>query len=100
MPFLYDSGQLVVLFNHWFRGFMAPTVFREGSFRFFFFSREEPRKHIHVSHTDGEAKFWLKPELELAMNQGLSPKQISEALASVRLHYQEVLHAWNRHFGD
>jgi hypothetical protein len=51
---------------------MAPTVFRQGAFRFFFFSREEPRKHIHVSHTDGEAKFWLEPKIELAMNQGLS----------------------------
>ena len=79
---------------------MAPTVFREGSFRFFFFSREETRKHIHVSHTDGEAKFWLEPKLELAMNQGLSQKQISEALTLVKLHHEEVLHAWNGHFGN
>lgn len=62
---------------------MAPTVFREGSFRFFFFSREEPRRHIHVSHADGEAKFWLEPELKLALNQGLSSQQISEALALI-----------------
>ncbi|MFW6235057.1 MAG: DUF4160 domain-containing protein, partial [Spirochaetota bacterium] len=27
---------------------MSPTVFREGQFRFFFFSREEPRQHVHV----------------------------------------------------
>ncbi len=42
---------------------MAPTVFRQGAFRFFFFSREEPRMHIHVTHTDGEAKFWLELRL-------------------------------------
>jgi len=36
---------------------MAPTVLREGQFRFFFFSREEPRIHVHVAHPDGEAKF-------------------------------------------
>jgi len=36
---------------------MAPTIFREGSFRFFFFSREEPKMHVHVSRPDGEAKF-------------------------------------------
>ena len=50
---------------------LAPTVFREGSFRFFFFSREESRIHIHVAHTDGEAKFWLEPSIELALNKGL-----------------------------
>lgn len=79
---------------------MAPTVFREGSFRFFFFSREETRRHIHVSHTDGEAKFWLEPELELAMNQGLSQKQIADALNLVKLHREEILDAWNSHFGN
>ncbi|MCK5131914.1 MAG: DUF4160 domain-containing protein [Candidatus Sabulitectum sp.] len=40
---------------------MSPTVFREKGFRFFFFSREEPRMHIHVRCSDGEAKFWLTP---------------------------------------
>lgn len=59
---------------------MAPTVFREGSFRFFFFSLEESRIHIDVTHTDGEAKFWLEPSIELALNKGLNSKQVSEAL--------------------
>ena len=40
---------------------MSPTVFREGPFRFFFFSREEQRLHIHVQSADGEAKFWVEP---------------------------------------
>jgi hypothetical protein len=58
---------------------MAPTIFRECGFRFFFFSREEPRLHVHVSHPDGEAKFWLKPDLVLATSAGLSTRQIREA---------------------
>ena len=78
---------------------MAPTVFREGSFRFFFFSREEPRIHIHVSHTDGEAKFWLEPTVELAINQGLSQKQLNQALLLVQQHVKEIKHAWHTHFG-
>jgi hypothetical protein len=45
---------------------MSPTVFREKGYRFFFFSREETRMHVHVVSGDGEAKFWLKPELQLA----------------------------------
>ena len=78
---------------------MAPTVFREGSFRFFFFSREESRIHIHVAHTDGEAKFWLEPNIELALNKGLNSKQVSEALLLVQQHHEEILDAWKSHFG-
>jgi hypothetical protein len=43
---------------------MSPTVFKEAGYRFFFFSREEER--MHVLSGDGEAKFWLEPEIELA----------------------------------
>ena len=78
---------------------MAPTVFREGSFRFFFFSREESRIHIHVTHTDGEAKLWLEPNIELAMNKGLNSQQINEALLLVQQHREEILNAWQSHFG-
>jgi len=49
---------------------MSPTVFREKGYRFFFFSREESRMHVHVVSGDGEAKFWLEPDLELAKNHG------------------------------
>jgi hypothetical protein len=41
---------------------MSPTIFRELGFRFFFFSREEPRIHVHVYCSQGEAKFWVEPE--------------------------------------
>ena len=77
---------------------MAPTVFREGSFRFFFYSREESRIHIHVAHTDGEAKFWLEPSIELALNKGLNSKQVSEALLLVQQHREVILNAWKQHF--
>jgi len=49
---------------------MSPTVFREQGYRFFFFSREQSRVYIHVHCGDGEAKFWLKPYIELANNFG------------------------------
>ena len=47
---------------------MSPTVFHEKGYRFFFFSREESRMHIHIYCNDGEAKFWLEPQVELANN--------------------------------
>lgn len=54
--------------------------------------------HVHVTHTDGEAKFWLEPQIELAMNQGLSKKRINEASLLVQDHYEEIIHAWRSHF--
>ncbi len=59
---------------------MSPTVFREGGFQFYFFSREEPRMHVHVYGQNGEAEFWLEPQIELAQNYDLSQKELSEAL--------------------
>jgi hypothetical protein len=79
---------------------MSPTIFKENGFRFFFFSREEPRIHVHVSHADGEAKFWLTPEVIIAVNYGLSDQQINAVKKSVILHYEEITNAWNTHFSD
>ncbi len=53
------------------KGDMSPTVFRYTSYRFHFFSREEERMHVHVSANTGEAKFWLEPEIALAVNHGI-----------------------------
>ena len=40
---------------------MSPTVFRIGNYRFYFFSREEEKTHVHVISPEGEAKFWIEP---------------------------------------
>ncbi|MEA2373378.1 MAG: hypothetical protein QOH12_3772 [Solirubrobacteraceae bacterium] len=79
---------------------MSPTVFREGPFRFFFFSREEPRLHIHVSSADGEAKFWLNPSIELARNHGLADLDVRRAAEAIQRHEEEIRDAWIRHFGN
>lgn len=80
-------------------GAMAPTVLRDGPFRLFFFSREETRIHVHVAHPDGEAKFWLDPQVRLANVTGLSDRQLRDAQAVVQVHIEEIRDAWNRHFG-
>lgn len=77
---------------------MAPTVVRDGQFRLFFFSREETRIHVHVSHPDGEAKFWLTPTVALANKTGLSARQLREAQIIVETHIKEIQDAWNQHF--
>ena len=80
--------------NHW----MSPTVFRHKSFRFYFFSREEARPHVHVTCPDGEAKFWIEPTVALADFVGLTKKQLSELQKLVEEHRDEIAKAWKKHF--
>ena len=78
---------------------MSPTVFRESGFRFFFFSREEPRMHVHVHCSSGEAKFWIEPDIELARNHGLSDKELRHARTLIEERADEIRSAWDKHFG-
>lgn len=78
---------------------MSPTIFREDGFRFFFFSREESRLHVHVNHANGEAKFWLEPQIELAQNHGLNDRQIRVVEILIRKHENDIRAAWHKHFG-
>jgi hypothetical protein len=80
-------------------GAREPDGVSGGPFRFFFLSRDEERMHVHVETTDGEAKFWIEPVIELARNHGLSDQDLNSALQLVIGHEQEIRDAWNRHFG-
>ena len=78
---------------------VSPTVFRYHQYRFFFFSREEPRIHVHVTSPNGEAKFWLEPTIELAVNQGMRDPEIHELLHLIQERHNEIREHWHRHFG-
>ena len=78
---------------------MSPTVFRARGLRFFFYSREEFRRHVHVESSGGEAKFWLEPRMRLAYNRGLDSRALAAARALIREHRHEIDAAWDRHFG-
>jgi diadenosine tetraphosphate (Ap4A) HIT family hydrolase len=77
---------------------MSPTIYRENGYRYFFFSLEEERRHIHVISGDGEAKFWLEPEIELAKSFSYSQKDLKEIEKVIKGHYNEFVDAWNEHF--
>ena len=79
---------------------MSPTVFRHKGFRFFFFSKEESRKHVHVYCGNGEAKFWLEPNVELAENYGLTRKQLGEVQGIIEGRKDEIINAWKKHLGS
>ncbi len=55
--------------------------------------------HVHVYHGGDEAKFWLEPNLELAENNGLKPKQLKRALRLIEEHENEIKDRWESYFG-
>jgi hypothetical protein len=78
-----------------------PVIFREAGFRFHFYSREgEPREpvHIHVARPGGDAKLWLYPEVRIAYNRRLTPRELREVEEIVTRRRQEIEDAWNTFF--
>ncbi|MDD2563592.1 MAG: DUF4160 domain-containing protein [Salinivirgaceae bacterium] len=75
-----------------------PTILIIGKYRFFFNSREELRMHIHVSTSDGTAKFWLEPLLGLSDYYNLSTKELKEISEIIKEHQNEFIKAWEKHF--
>lgn len=56
--------------------------------------------HVHVHRTNGEAKFWIEPNIELAVNYGLSEQQLNNARKLIEQHENKIKKAWHRHFGS
>lgn len=79
---------------------MSPTVHREGPYRFFFFSKEEARCHVHVVCGEGEAKFWLDPLVALSEHVGLDAHRLRQIQSIVEEHSDEFRNAWRQHFGS
>ncbi len=78
-----------------------PKVFSQSGSRFHFYSREgNPREpvHVHVAKPDADAKFWLRPDVVLAKNDGLSPRELRLVTEIVKERRQEIEDAWNKHF--
>jgi len=54
--------------------------------------------HVHVYCAEGEAKFWLEPEISVANNYGLSKVQIVELTQVVEDKKDDITNAWKKHF--
>ena len=83
-----------------YEGDILPTILKIKGYRFFFFSREELRQHIHIYCQEGEAKFWLEPQIELAKNYKLSRKQLNEIEKIIEENYEKFTNAWEEYFGS
>jgi hypothetical protein len=56
--------------------------------------------HVHVFSPDGEAKFWLEPNVELAENRGLAGHELARLARIVERRRDEIAAAWHEHFGS
>ena len=54
--------------------------------------------HVHVISPDGEAKFWLEPEIDLAVSTGFKAVELSELQRIVEERQDEIRNHWRRHF--
>lgn len=77
-----------------------PTIYIKGRYRFFFNSREELRMHVHVSTSDGTAKFWIEPVVDIAEYYNLLSKELKEIQTIVEHKQDDFIRAWKRHFNQ
>ena len=76
-----------------------PEVFREGGYRFFFFSLEgsEP-PHVHVESAEKYAKFWLNP-IVLVESRRMNSAELTKVRKIIEKRRNEIISKWNEHFG-
>ncbi len=77
-----------------------PTIFRDGPYRFFFYSgdREEP-VHVHIERDDKIAKVWLDP-IRLHSSGGFNRVEISNILRVIEYRQETMMEAWNDFFSS
>ena len=77
---------------------MAPTICREGPFRFFFFSEEgnEPA-HVHIQAGGSRAKVWLH-DFSVAQCQGFADHALNQIIRIVKERASEFKEAWHDFF--
>jgi hypothetical protein len=81
----------------------VPKVLSEQGLRFHFYAHEGlPREpvHVHVARADGDAKFWLTPDVRLARNDGLKAQELRLAREIATRRRQELIDAWNSFFAE
>jgi hypothetical protein len=77
-----------------------PTVFREGPYRFFFYSGDDAEPpHVHVERDDKVAKFWLDP-VRLQRSGGYNRAEIVRIQELVEKHQDYLARSWNEYFNN
>jgi len=51
--------------------------------------------HVHVIREHTEAKFWIKPEVSVACNDGFAQHELRKIIRLVDEHKEMIEHEWN-----
>ena len=54
--------------------------------------------HVHVWCPEGEAKIWIDPEIELAVQKGLKDHEIKDLLNITMEKIDDIRESWREHF--
>ena len=74
-----------------------PTILRWNGYKFFFFSDEEDRPHVHVTKQNAQGKFWLA-EVAHVKSQGFSQKELNVLEKKIKEQQALLLGKWNEYF--
>ncbi|WP_371398044.1 DUF4160 domain-containing protein [Fretibacter rubidus] len=74
-----------------------PTVLRWKGYKFFFYSDEEDRPHIHIIKQNAQAKYWLN-DVEFVKAEGFSQKELNVLFKKVAEEQDLFLERWNDYF--
>lgn len=76
-----------------------PTLFIIFGLRFHFYSNEHFLIHVHVTNSDGEAKFEVE-NLRLISNKGLKKRDINLAIAVIEENKEIIISKWKGYHGE
>ena len=54
--------------------------------------------NVHVYCAEGEAKFWLSPEIAIAYDHRIRPSALTGIQKAIEEHRDEIARAWSGHF--
>ena len=54
--------------------------------------------HVHVFSPEGEAKFWLEPQIELALSKRLKAVELTELQRIIEERQDEIRQHWRQRF--
>jgi len=54
---------------------------------------------VHIESPDVSAKFWLEPEIEIAIYYGIPESEFTYLRSIIRERRNDFIEEWDRHFG-
>ena len=76
-----------------------PKVLEQKGFKFSFYSNENKEKaHLHVSKGNGNAKYWLEPEVKEDYSYGFTLSERREIRVIMQKDYLVLLNKWYGYF--